>query len=106
VPTSAQFTTLQTYLGGAAVAGGKMKMTGLDYWNTLNTGADNSSGFTALGAGRRSGIDGTFSLINSTSYIWSSSLSAYVYIQSSSNALGIGGLDLRYGGSLRLIKSA
>jgi uncharacterized protein (TIGR02145 family) len=51
VPTSAQFTTLANALGGASVAGGKMKMTGLDYWNTPNTGATNESGFTGLGGG-------------------------------------------------------
>ena len=54
VPTQADFTTLQTTLGGASVAGGKMKKEGLNYWLTPNTGADNGSGFSALGSGFRS----------------------------------------------------
>jgi len=60
VPTSTEFTTLQTALGGAVVAGGKMKMTGTDYWNTPNTGADNTSGFTGLGNGIRNAAAGVF----------------------------------------------
>jgi uncharacterized protein (TIGR02145 family) len=63
VPTSLDFTTLATYLGGTSAAGGKMKMTGLDYWNTPNTGATNESGFTGLGSGSRSNIDGSFALL-------------------------------------------
>lgn len=53
MPTSTEWTTLRTYLGGQTVAGGKMKETGTSHWTTPNTGADNSSGFTALPAGQR-----------------------------------------------------
>ncbi|MCX6273026.1 MAG: hypothetical protein NTU44_17780 [Bacteroidetes bacterium] len=35
-------------------AGGKLKETGTNHWNSPNTGATNESGFTALGAGYRS----------------------------------------------------
>jgi uncharacterized protein (TIGR02145 family) len=49
VPTYTEWTTLTTYLGGEAVAGGKMKATTL--WSSPNTGATNSSGFTGLPAG-------------------------------------------------------
>lgn len=51
VPTQADFQTLSTYLGGDAVSGGKLKKEGTTYWNSPNTGADNSSGFSALSAG-------------------------------------------------------
>lgn len=51
VPTYAEFQTLITYLGGNTVAGGKMKTTTL--WDSPNTGATNSSGFSALPAGFR-----------------------------------------------------
>jgi uncharacterized protein (TIGR02145 family) len=52
VPASAEFTQLENFLGGAAVAGGKMKDTTAGMWNySATAGATNSSGFTALPAG-------------------------------------------------------
>ena len=49
IPSDAEWKILIDYLGGEAVAGGKMKAAGFDSWNAPNTGATNSSGFTALG---------------------------------------------------------
>jgi len=65
VPTQAQFNTLATQLGGASVAGGKMKVAGTSYFASPNSGADNSSGFSALGSGWRFESLGTFSALNS-----------------------------------------
>ena len=53
LPTDAEWTTLINYLGGEAVAGGKMKEDGSNYWSSPNTGATNDSGFTALPGGAR-----------------------------------------------------
>ena len=53
VPSDAEWTTLTDNLGGASIAGGKMKEVGTTYWNTPNLAADNSSGFTALPGGGR-----------------------------------------------------
>lgn len=53
VPNDSEWTTLTTYLGGNEVAGGKIKETGLDHWNSPNVGATNKSGFTALPNGYR-----------------------------------------------------
>jgi uncharacterized protein (TIGR02145 family) len=50
-PTDGEWTTLTDYLGGAAVAGGKMKTTGLQYWISPNTDATNESGFSGLPGG-------------------------------------------------------
>jgi uncharacterized protein (TIGR02145 family) len=70
VPSDAEWTTLVTYLGGTNVAGGKLKITGTTNWYSPNSGATNSSGFTALGSGNRSG--GSFSGILSSGLWWSS----------------------------------
>jgi uncharacterized protein (TIGR02145 family) len=70
VPTDAEWTTLTNFLGGLSVAGGKMKSTGTTLWNTPNTGADNSSGFSALPGGYRNQI-GSFVGIRLVAIIWS-----------------------------------
>jgi uncharacterized protein (TIGR02145 family) len=54
VPTDVEWITLITYLGGDSLAGGKMKEKDTVHWFPPNTGATNSSGFTALPAGFRS----------------------------------------------------
>jgi len=46
VPTKDEWSTLVEYLGGATVAGAKMKSPNL--WIRGSAGTDNSSGFTAL----------------------------------------------------------
>lgn len=51
VATKAEWIALTDFLGGAAIAGGAMKST--TYWSAPNTGATNSSGFTALAGGAR-----------------------------------------------------
>ncbi len=53
IPSDAEWTTLATTLGGAAVAGGKMKEPGTLNWTTPNSGADNSSGWAGLPGGNR-----------------------------------------------------
>jgi uncharacterized protein (TIGR02145 family) len=55
VPTDADWTTLTTYLGGEYDAGGKLKSTGDTYWYAPNKGATNTSGFSGLPGGYRTG---------------------------------------------------
>lgn len=70
VPTDAEWTTLTDYLGGLGIAGGKMKtVTG---WNSPNTGATNTSGFSGLPGGFRSNDSGSFVSIDIYGYWWSS----------------------------------
>ena len=78
VPSDAEWTMLSNCLGGYSIAGGKMKSTGTleagtGLWLSPNTDATNSSGFTGLPGGIRTGdlaID--FSGINRSAYWWSS----------------------------------
>ena len=72
LPTDAEWTTLTTFLGGEAVAGGKMKETGTTHWASPNTGATNSSGFTALPGGIKLS-NGDFSGLTGNALFWSSS---------------------------------
>jgi uncharacterized protein (TIGR02145 family) len=78
VPSDAEWSTLTTFLGGENVAGGKMKETGTAHWNSPNTDATNSSGFTGLPGGYRS-LNGTFNDIGTNGDWWSSSEDGATY---------------------------
>jgi uncharacterized protein (TIGR02145 family) len=88
-PTDAEWTILVNQLGGAPVAGGKMKST--TGWNLPNIDATNESGFTALPGGFRfgSGSNGAFSNLLATANWWTSSqfsaLLAYTYTVTNSS---------------------
>jgi uncharacterized protein (TIGR02145 family)/gliding motility-associated-like protein len=69
VPTDDEWTTLTDYLGGAAVAGGKMKSVETIWLNNID--ATNASGFTALPSGLRNSYLGDFGLIGSEAFFWS-----------------------------------
>ena len=84
VPDTTEWITLMTYLGSpiytqgspiydyySAVAGGKMKEACSELWNSPNTGAINSSGFTALPGGGRGSLDGSFYDLGHNGYWWS-----------------------------------
>ncbi|MFH2143108.1 MAG: fibrobacter succinogenes major paralogous domain-containing protein [Bacteroidota bacterium] len=71
LPTDAEWTILTDYIGGEDVAGGKMKEKGTMYWNSPNTEADNSSGFTGLPGGGRGSNDGSFGSLGYDGYLWS-----------------------------------
>ena len=55
LPSIDEYDALINFLGGSGIAGGKMKETGTTHWNTPNTGATNSSGFTGFAGGYSSG---------------------------------------------------
>lgn len=103
VPTSAQFTTLANALGGTSVAGGKMKIAGTSYWNSPNTGADNSSGFTALGGGLRTNA-GVFATLKTRGVFWIDLNS--IFRLANDDASGVISTQAEtWGYSLRLIKT-
>ncbi len=73
VASDAEWTTLETFLGGSAVAGGKLKEAGTTHWLAPNTGADNSSGFTGLPGGNRRGADNSiFETFGTMGRFWTS----------------------------------
>ena len=71
IPTDEEWTTLSTCLGGESVAGNKMKEAGTLHWESPNTGADNSSGFTALPGGFRNYNGAVGNNIFKLAYFWS-----------------------------------
>lgn len=113
LPTDAEWTNLTTFLGGESVAGGKMKSTGTieegtGLWASPNTGATNSSGFTALPGGVRR-PDGSFDYVSGYGYWWSSSPSDasnawYRYLYYYGADVGRNSNDKSYGFSVRCLK--
>lgn len=69
IPTKAEWDTLQKYLGGQEIAGGKLK--GSSYWTGANSGADNSSLFNALPAGFREAKK-VYPDVTTTAIFWTS----------------------------------
>jgi len=72
VPSIADWEELITFVGGNAVAGGKLKEMGLEHWSDPNTGADNSSSFTLLPSGWRANNNGLYENLSYMAYVWSS----------------------------------
>jgi len=60
IPTDDEWDVLVNFLGGSGVAGGKMKETGTAHWNSPNTDATNSSGFTGLAGGGHNFFSSSF----------------------------------------------
>jgi len=92
-------------LGGSSEAGGAMKST--TNWRSPNTGATNSSGFTALPGGDRNGSSGAFN--NTIGYYgtwWYLEPPYAVVFTLSYNAknLSTGGIGKTNGFSVRCIK--
>lgn len=76
VPADEDWAALLEHLGGASIAGGKMKKMGTDYWKTPNNGASNSSGFEAVAGGlrmeRTTSTTPAYRNVGTGSYFWSS----------------------------------
>jgi len=71
VPSKTEFTMLATCLGGEYIAGGPLKTTGTTDWMAPNTGATNSSGFSALPGGKRSNL-GIYNGFGTNGALWTS----------------------------------
>ncbi len=73
VPTDAEWTVLTDYLGGASVAGSKMKEVSITSWSTDNTDATNTSLFTGLPGGYRY-ENGSYDWVGTYGSWWSSTV--------------------------------
>lgn len=109
IPTDVEWATLTTFLGGAGLAGGELKEVGTTHWSSPNTGATNSTGFTALGGGlcddNGSALD-----IGGRGYFWTATQSlptaAFANtLYNNSTGIGTFGFGKSYGLSIRLIKN-
>jgi len=102
LPTKAEYDTLRAFL--ATVIGGKMKEAGCGvHWACPNTGATNSSKFTAISGGSRSGGDGLFKGFGSITYFWTTDkyMEALSYLDDGLGEFGPGSEN--YGVSVRCI---
>ncbi|HBE42592.1 MAG TPA: hypothetical protein DDW27_15590 [Bacteroidales bacterium] len=68
LPSMQDWWYLSNFLGGDEQSGGKLKQTGTTSWESPNTGATNSSGFTALASGR--GGDKALEHLGKTAFFW------------------------------------
>lgn len=108
VPSNADWNTLATYLGGATIAGGKLKEVGLIHWDNPNLGASDEYGFTLLPSGSRG--DSDYEGLGGSAYIGSSDAESALwgYMVDANNLgiqLGVGSYLLKYYGiSVRLMR--
>jgi uncharacterized protein (TIGR02145 family) len=108
IPTEAEWNALSECLGGNAVAGGAMKEAGTTHWITPNTGATNSSSFTALPGGFRNSA-GAFEILGYKGYWWSATASSTTnavlrFLDNSNTILTAGSDDKNHGFSVRCVK--
>ena len=71
VPTEEDWATLAKYLGGDAVAGGKLKASGTSHWFAPNTQATDEVGFTAIPCSTRNYDGYHFYKLGDSCYFWS-----------------------------------
>ena len=109
VPSNNEWNILTDYLGGYAIAGGKLKEVGYTNWNNPNTDATNITLFSALPSGNLS-HDGYYGYIGSYGFWWSSSdkvsdaaWGSHMY--SNSGDVGYDGYNKNAGFSIRCLKN-
>jgi uncharacterized protein (TIGR02145 family) len=108
IPSFAEYTTLANCLGTEYIAGGKLKTSGTTDWMSPNTGATNSSGFSALPGGRRSNA-GTFSGFGTQGLLWTATSQSAThawtyYLVYSSAGSSFVSTDNKEGATVRCVK--
>ena len=121
LPSDAEWKELELFLGmdpfevektdgfRGTNEGGKLKETGLEHWESPNTGASNESGFTGLPGGQRL-REGEYYRLGSGTWFWSSTESnpgwtAFTRILDNVDArIGNDNYELDHGNSVRCVK--
>jgi uncharacterized protein (TIGR02145 family) len=103
VPSDADWTILESHLGGPSEAGA-LKSTG--FWSHPNTVVTNSSGFTALPAGSRLRYNGNivYISIGNEGFWWSSSLGLIRRLAINNNLIHRDSHQSIFGNSVRCLK--
>ena len=114
VPSENEWKTLADYLGGVAIAAGKLKESGILHWQGVGSpDVTNVTGFTALPGGFRINIDGSFADLGGMGFWWCSSatgtssnnMQAIIMSLDSIGLLNQGYWPLTTGFSVRCIKN-
>lgn len=110
LPDDTDWTTLFATAGGVTVAGGHLKQDGTVFWNSPNTGADNSYNFFGRGSGSRSATTGLFTSIGQVGFYWSAQdfgggLAREWAVLYNSTSISSGAVSYKFGHSIRLIKN-
>jgi uncharacterized protein (TIGR02145 family) len=108
IPEKEEWQQLISFLGDTSSAGGKLKEPGTNHWHAPNTGADNSSGFTSMGAGVRY-FEGSFASLMNYNSIWSATETGsddkwFLGLFYGSASVTIDHRNKNYGFSVRCIK--
>jgi len=109
LPSDSEWTILTNYLGGASVAGGKLKESDTTHWDIPNVGATNQSGFTALPGGARQ-EGGAFYPNGNHGYWWSSTEPSTGHIWNrnlsyNSSSVYSSYFGRKYGASVRCVRN-
>lgn len=108
VPSKLEWETLINNLGGEDVAGGKLKETGTDHWNSPNENfSSNSSGFTGMPGGYREYSSGVYVAFGYFGFYWTSTPYNLDFnrigISADDTHIGINPGNINYGFSVRCI---
>lgn len=103
IPTSSEWSELGVLLGGATVAGSRMKEPGVSHWASPNISANNSSGFGGRGGG--SYHLGNFVDFGTDGYWWAAGGGSFYYLTNDLvNLRNKGGVTPADGLSIRCVK--
>lgn len=108
VPSREEWNQLREFLGDTLTGGAKLKEKGTEIWLAPNKGAENSSGFSAIGSGIRY-FEGSFTALSNYNAIWSSTTEGinnkwYMSLYFGDETVRIGNVSRNNGFSVRCIK--